>query len=141
MTTLFNTDIAISHVLLVDDEDDCNFVTKLVLQKAGYTGRVTCFTSAEEAIAFLRDCVDLPDIMFVDINMPRINGFELLTMCEAEELLPNGITSVVMFSSSNRPADLDQALSFRSVIGYVEKALTVDGFHHVVSDHLKARMS
>ncbi|MDX9750099.1 MAG: response regulator [Flavobacteriales bacterium] len=135
------TDIAVAHVLLVDDEDDCNFVTKLVLGKAGYTGRITCFTNAEDALDYLRTGSDLPDIMFVDINMPRLTGFELLGTCEQERLLPNGITSVVMFSSSNRPADLDRALSFRSVIGYVEKALTVDGFHHVVNDHIKARKS
>lgn len=141
MNVVPGTDIAISHVLLVDDEDDCNFVTKLVLKKAGYTGRITCFTNAEDTLAYLHMGIDLPDIMFVDINMPRITGFELLGTCEAQKLLPNGTTSVVMFSSSNRPSDLDRALSFRSVIGYVEKALTVDGFHNVVSDHIKARMS
>lgn len=129
----------VNHILLVDDEDDCNFVTKLVLKKAGYKGRLTTFTSADEAIAHLRTKVDLPDLMFVDINMPKHTGFDLLTQCEAEGLLPNGCTSVVMFSSSNRPADLEKALSFRSVIGYVEKALTVDSFERVVRDHERSR--
>jgi DNA-binding NtrC family response regulator len=41
---------AIGHILLVDDEDDCNFVTRLVLKKAGFTGRLTCLTSAEQAL-------------------------------------------------------------------------------------------
>ncbi len=141
MTMYPPIDIAVSHIMLVDDEDDCNFVTKLVLKKAGFSGRITCFTNAEETLAFLRKGSEIPDIMFVDINMPRINGFELLSTCEAGKLLPNGITSVVMFSSSNRPMDLDQALSFRSVIGFVEKALTVEGFHNVLNDHAKARMS
>jgi CheY-like chemotaxis protein len=129
------------HILLVDDEDDCNFVTKLVLKKAGHTGQLTCFTSAEEAIDYLRLGQEAPDIMFVDINMPRVTGFELLETCEAEGLLPNGHTSVVMFSSSNRPADHDKALSFRSVIGYVEKALTVDSFERVATQHDRLRSS
>lgn len=127
------------HILLVDDEDDCNFVTKLVLKKAGHTGRLTCFTSADEALEYLRRDDERPDIMFVDINMPKVNGFELLATCEAEGLLPNGCTSVVMFSSSNRPSDLEKALSFRSVIGYVEKALSVESFERVTSDHLRLR--
>jgi two-component system, chemotaxis family, chemotaxis protein CheY len=139
MSPAIDTSTAIGHILLVDDEDDCNFVTKLVLKKAGYKGRLTCFTSADEALQHLRTGKDLPDIMFVDINMPKVNGFELLTTCEAEHLLPNDRTSVIMFSSSNRPADLERAMSFRSVIGYVEKALTVDSFERVVADHLKAR--
>jgi len=130
---------AIGHILLVDDEDDCNFVTRLVLKKAGFTGRLTCFTSAEQALDHMRKGNDLPDIMFVDINMPAVNGFEFLATCEAEKLLPNDITSVIMFSSSNRPSDLERALSFNSVIGYVEKALSVDSFERVLRDHSKAR--
>lgn len=132
---------AIEHILLIDDEDDCNFVTKLVLGKAGFKGRVTCYTSADDALVHLRQAADLPDLMFVDINMPAVNGFELLATCENEGLLPNGITSVVMFSSSNRPSDLDRALSFRSVIGYVEKALTVENFERTVMDHIRLRNS
>lgn len=129
----------VSHILLVDDEEDCNFVTKLVLKRAGFDGRLTCCTSATEALKHMRSGTDLPDIMFVDINMPAVNGFEFLSTCENEGLLPNDLTSVVMFSSSNRPSDLERALSFRSVIGYVEKALSVDSFERVLNDHRRAR--
>jgi CheY-like chemotaxis protein len=87
----------------------------------------------------MRSRQDLPDLMFVDINMPRVNGFQFLEICEAEALLPNGLTSVVMFSSSNRPADLERALGFRSVQGYVEKALSVDSFERVLNDHRRTQ--
>jgi CheY-like chemotaxis protein len=117
MGNLPEIQIDLDHILLVDDEDDCNFVTKLVLKKAGFQGRISCYTSAVEALAFMRTRADLPDVIFVDINMPRMNGFEFLTICEEEGLLPNGQSTVIMFSSSNRPADLEQALSFSSVIG------------------------
>lgn len=129
----------LDHILLVDDEDDCNFVTRLVLKRAGFTGRLTSYTTANEALAHMRRGTDLPDIMFVDINMPAVNGFDFLSACESEGLLPNDLTSVVMFSSSNRPSDLERALSFRSVIGYVEKALSVDSFERVLRDHQQAR--
>jgi CheY-like chemotaxis protein len=125
----------IQRIVLVDDEDDCNFVTKLVLKKAGFKGQLTTFTSGVDAMDHLRMCDPKPDMVFVDINMPLLNGFELLSTLEAEGSLPNGKTSVVMFSSSNRPSDLERALSFRSVIGYVEKALTVENFERVVADH------
>lgn len=128
----------IDHIVLVDDEDDCNFVTKLVLKKAGFSGRLTTFTCGTEALDHLRTCDPKPDMVFVDINMPLLNGFELLATLESEGSLPNGKTSVVMFSSSNRPSDLERALSFRSVIGYVEKALTVENFERVVADHKRA---
>lgn len=129
--------IEVHHILVVDDEEDCNFVTGLVLRKAGYRGRLTCCTSAAEALSLMRKGTDLPDLMFVDINMPAVNGFEFLSACEAEGLLPNDLTSVVMFSSSNRPSDLERALSFRSVMGYVEKALSVESFERVLNDRRK----
>lgn len=129
----------VEHILLIDDEDDCNFVTKLVLKKAGYRGRLTCYTDPDEALQFIRRRSDIPDVMFVDINMPRLTGFDLLDICEQEGLLPNDRSTVIMFSSSNRPADLEKALSFRSVIGYVEKALTVERFEQVLKDHRTAR--
>ena len=46
---------SIRHILLVDDEDDCNFVTKLVLKKAGFSGTLSCFTSVNDAMRFLRE--------------------------------------------------------------------------------------
>ncbi|HQW06586.1 MAG: response regulator [Flavobacteriales bacterium] len=136
MTSTLTT---VQHILIVDDEDDCNFVTRLVLKKAGFKGIVTCFTSADEALHHMRNGGEKPDLMFVDINMPAVNGFEFLATCEAEGLLPNGCTSVVMFSSSNRPADLEQALSFRSVIGYIEKALSIENFERVCMEHERMR--
>lgn len=135
--TLQQTDVR--HILVVDDEDDCNFVTKLVLKKAGYTGRITCYTSGAEALAHFRSGADLPDLLFVDINMPAMSGFEFLAICEGERLLPNEVTSVVMFSSSNRPSDLERALAYRSVMGYVEKALSVDSFERILVDRRSPR--
>lgn len=129
----------VQHIVLVDDEDDCNFVTKLVLKRAGYSGRATCYTSALEALEHFRSGQDLPDLLFVDINMPAVSGFEFLALCESEGLLPNELTSVVMFSSSNRPSDLERALSFRSVMGYVEKALSVESFERVLADRRSQR--
>lgn len=135
--TLQQTEVR--HIVVVDDEDDCNFVTKMVLKKAGYSGRITCYTSASEALAHFRAGADLPDLLFVDINMPAMSGFEFLSICEGERLLPNEITSVVMFSSSNRPSDLERALAFRSVMGYVEKALSVDSFERILVDRRSPR--
>jgi two-component system chemotaxis response regulator CheY len=135
--TLQQTEVR--HILVVDDEDDCNFVTRMVLKKAGFTGRITCYTTAAEALAHFRAGADLPDLLFVDINMPAVNGFEFLSTCEAERLLPNAVTSVVMFSSSNRPSDLERALAFRSVMGYVEKALSVDSFERILADRRAPR--
>jgi CheY-like chemotaxis protein len=127
----------IRHIIVVDDEDDCHFVTKLVLRKAGYSGQLTSFTDAVEAIQHLRNGGEAPDLLFVDINMPGTSGFDMIQTCEQEGLLPNGTSTVVMLSSSNRPIDLQTARNFRSVHGYIEKSLTVESLERVAGEHLR----
>jgi len=126
---------AVDRILVIDDDDDCNFVTKLVLKQAGYTGQLTCLTTVDQALLHLRGEHAKPDLLFIDINLPPFSGFDLLHTCETEGLLPNGHSTVVMFSSSNRPHDINKALSFRSVSTYVEKALSVEAFERISLDH------
>lgn len=135
MQETLQTHPVVDRILVIDDDDDCNFVTKLVLKKAGYTGQLTLITSVEQALQHLRSDHAKPDLLFIDINMPPFSGFDLLQTCESEGLLPNGHSTVVMFSSSNRPLDIKKALSFRSVSSYVEKALSVEEFERISLAH------
>lgn len=119
-----------THLLLVDDEDDHHFITKLTLRKAGYQGTFTGVYSADEAMQELRNG-KRPDVLMVDINMPGTTGFEMLEQCESEGLLPNGHTHVVMCSSSNRAMDIETARRFQSVNDYIEKAFTQEQLDHL----------
>ncbi|HNM70721.1 MAG TPA: response regulator, partial [Flavobacteriales bacterium] len=121
----------IEHVLLVDDEDDYHFITRIVLKKAGFNGKFECFYSADEAMARLRTDSTKPDLILLDINMPGYTGFDMLRTMEAEGLLPNGTSLVVMCSSSNRPMDIEQARSFRSVDDYIEKSFDLGQFERL----------
>lgn len=134
-----NAENAVRHVVLIDDEDDCIFVSRLVLKKAGYAGRITVFTSGAEALEWLRtaNADDRPDLLFVDINMPVMNGFQFLEACGTEGLLPNGHSSVIVFSGSILPIDIDRAHSFSFVSAYAEKALDVDRFNRFCADHIR----
>lgn len=118
----------IRSIVLVDDEDDHHFITRLILRKAGYDGDHRSFHSAEEALQHLRSNPGSVDLLLIDINMPGTNGFDLLRICEAEGLLPNGRTLTVMCSSSNRPMDIQAARGFASVDDYIEKSFTIEQF-------------
>ncbi|MEO8066360.1 MAG: response regulator [Flavobacteriales bacterium] len=135
----FNAVNAVRHVVLIDDEDDCTFVSKLVLKKAGFNGRVSCFTSGAEALEWFRTVPqdELPDLVFVDINMPAMTGFQMLEACEREGLFPNSRSTVIMFSGSILPMDIERAHAFPFVAAYAEKALDVDRFRQFCADHIR----
>lgn len=121
--------------MMVDDEDDYHLITRLMLKKAGFSGKLTAFLSADDALSHLQGSEERPDLLLVDINMPGTNGFEFLESCERDGLLPDDRTTVIMCSSSNRPLDMDMANRLASVNGYVEKALTVEQFERIEHDH------
>jgi CheY-like chemotaxis protein len=77
------------HVILLDDDFTVNYFDKIVLQDAGIVEQVHDFTSAREALRFLQQTSQhaeatsgKPDVLFIDINMPEMDGFEFIEQLE-----------------------------------------------------------
>lgn len=89
----------LTHVLLADDDEDDRFFFAKALKKITIPTDFTCVEDGEKLIEYLTKNVDkLPDILFLDINMPCKNGFECLTEIKANDQLKQLI--VVMYSTS-----------------------------------------
>lgn len=124
------------HVMVVDDEDDYHLITRLMLRKAGFQGKLSAFLNPEEALDHLRNASENPDILLVDINMPSTDGFQFLERCEQNKLLSPISTTVIMCSSSNRPVDMEMARKAHGVRAYVEKPLTHEQFMLIATEHI-----
>lgn len=119
-------------VMLVDDNDIDNFINERMIMGCGFSDTIYINTSTRSAIEFLKNLSinkalrkdHLPSIIFLDINMPILDGFQFIE--EFEKMDPELVASirVVMLTSSINPSDIKRSESYRSVAGFINKPLT-----------------
>ncbi|MBT8416361.1 MAG: response regulator [Silicimonas sp.] len=99
------------RILLIEDNPDHASLTADCLQSDGEEVEVECLASGEEALAFLTDryakANELPDLLLLDINMPGMNGLDLLRHVKSDSKLR--IIPAVMLSTSMSMRDINEA--------------------------------
>ena len=111
--------------VLIDDEKIDQMIYERVMERSGIVREVRIFSHAMDALEFLKQ-PDRPvvDVVFLDINMPRMNGFEFLEAA-TEEFGPDFAKLViVMLTTSINPTDHERAVSYSVVKKFIYKPLT-----------------
>ena len=131
----------VSSVLLVDDDDDCNFFHKRLLTKMKCTDHVHISMDGRDALNYLTSNINAksqqPNIIFLDINMPRMNGWEFLEEYKMfdDELKKNII--LIILSTSLNPDDKTRADSCTDVAGFCNKFLDQASLKEIISNTLR----
>ncbi|NOY36553.1 MAG: response regulator [Chlorobi bacterium] len=108
-------------ILLVEDDKITNFLSKKVLDIIGIT-HVEAVLDGQKAIHCMNNYC--PDLIYLDLNMPVMDGFEFLEAIKKAGFSVK--TKVAILTSSDMQSDRDKAGNYPCVIDYIVKPLTVD---------------
>lgn len=118
----------ISKVMLVDDNDTDNFISRRIIEITKFAEDVIVKNSGKGALDYLEEYKDsiaeLPDIIFLDINMPIVDGFVFLYEYEKFGNMVKDKCRVIILSSSDNKRDIDKIVNNDYVIKFVTKPLT-----------------
>jgi two-component system response regulator len=120
-----------SLIALVEDNPDDEALTIRALKKHGISNKIAILRDGVEALAFLLDANQpLPQLVLLDLNLPRLNGLELLQRLRADprtRLLP-----IVILTSSNEERDLVEGYRL-GANSYVRKPVDFVQFSEAVN--------
>lgn len=123
----------LEKVLLIDDNEADNFIHRLIIEESGLVRTIEEFTDAQKALEYLRSSqANAIDLIFLDINMPRMNGFQFLEAYRDLAASQQAKSVVVMLTTSIAPKDMARAQNFQTVADYHAKPLSLEAFEAIV---------
>ena len=127
-------------ILLVDDDEVTNYLNKVVIDKSGIDVHTEIALNGEIALEYLtctgryngNKTFPKPGLIFLDINMPRMNGWEFLDEYEKLDASMKADIVIAMLTSSNNVDDVNTALEEYGLPAYIYKPLTLEKFEETV---------
>ena len=136
-------------VLLIDDDAISSYLNQRLLEEMDIFDSIVCIIDGQEALDYLKMACAfqreggpvIPDLIFLDLNMPGLGGFQVLDqlneVCGSEALIMN---RVVILSTSMHPVDQEKAGNY-DVFDYLVKPLTEIKIKGVVDHFLQSKVT
>lgn len=112
------------NIMLIDDNKFENYYNQKVFNRFNPELKLFIYDSANDALdVLLSDAKMFPDYIFLDLNMPGVNGWDFINIY-IEKLLPKGkSTQLILLTTSENPDDMEKAKSLKVVNSYIPKPL------------------
>lgn len=126
----------IELLALVDDDDTFVFITKKIIEKTNHVKEIKVFGNGLEALDYLKENLNseykLPDIIFLDLSMPIMDGWQFLDEFTTLETQKTNKIIIYICSSSISPHDIMKAKKMSSVSDFIIKPVTKDKFTEII---------
>jgi CheY-like chemotaxis protein len=123
-------------ICIIDDDDVYQFTVTRTIEKHKLAKKILVFSDGEEAVQFLIDNIskneNLPDVIFLDINMPIMDGWQFLE--EYVNLKPRigKKITIYMVSSSIDSVDTDRAKKISDISDYIIKPIKPEMLKEII---------
>lgn len=130
--------VVLKNVMLIDDDYATNYLHQLFLEESGRVENILIAKSADEALTSLKEGLSdnqIPEIIFLDINLPAKNGWEFID--EYSEIVGDAanVSKVIMLSTSENPRDMEKSKEYNLIKEYRIKPLSVDIINEIVDKY------
>lgn len=122
-------------IFILDDDNISNELNKILFRLSGITG-VEIRTSGREAIEYLQQCKEnsaFPDILFVDLHLSGMNGFEFIRDYERNFMRYNPGHRIIILTNSILEEDRKKAMEFDSVLDFFSKPLNKNKIREILA--------
>ena len=127
--------------LLIDDNEADNVYHEIVIEEANCVEKVISVQSAKDGLELLKGNEEkkppTPNIIFLDINMPGMNGWEFLDEYQKLNSEQQADMIVVMLTTSLNPDDRKRAEKIKAIKDFKTKPLTTDMLQEILEKHFQ----
>ncbi|TXN36058.1 response regulator [Flagellimonas hymeniacidonis] len=125
----------LKSILLVDDDEATNFIHRLVIKQSDCAENIVIKENGIDALNYLKSEVNgehpQPNLIFLDINMPAMDGWGFLEEYKALPKQQQADTVIVMLTTSLNPEDKKKASSIPEISDFISKPLTIEKMNKV----------
>lgn len=126
-------------ILLIDDDYATNYFHQIIIDDGKFAEKVIVKNSGVNALEYLKTPYDVdnprPNLIFLDINMPRMSGWEFLEEYHKLTPLQQAENVIVMLSTSSNPDDLDRADQNPHIKEYRSKPISEEMLTEVIGKY------
>lgn len=134
----------VKTAMLIDDDRIYNLLTTKMLKSNWFAEKTLDFTSAHDALGYIDSCNGneelLPEIIFLDINMPVMNGFEFLNEFSKRDESLVGRTTIFMISSTDSEEEKAEAINNKLVKQFFDKPLSREKLAVIQNEYSKINL-